>query len=199
MDSTIGMNSLEYNFLKINQSDHRVAIMKEDHFDHFSALNKIETVSLDYHINDRNISVWYDCPQEDINWENYRFPCGSKQGKQGRTSYVFETSGQIGGCKMKMEVAVMINGSEGGMNKTRPALVVGKARSRWFSFGYKILYLIQGLEGKKNGMALLEKDLNSPCPTWSKLTRYLLKINIKGFLHAYIAKLGLKYCKYSKT
>lgn len=199
LDSTIGMNSLEYNFLKINQSDHRVAIMKEDHFDHFSALNKIETVSLDYHINDRNISVWYDCPQEDINWENYRFPCGSKQGKQGRTSYVFETSGQIGGCKMKMEVAVMINGSEGGMNKTRPALVVGKARSRWFSFGYKILYLIQGLEGKKNGMALLEKDLNSPCPTWSKLTRYLLKINIKGFLHAYIAKLGLKYCKYSKT
>lgn len=45
LDSTIGMNSLEYNFLKINQSDHRVAIMKEDHFDHFSALNKIDSKS----------------------------------------------------------------------------------------------------------------------------------------------------------
>ncbi|CAK9312150.1 unnamed protein product [Citrullus colocynthis] len=122
----------------------------------------METATLDYHMfiyssDDRNISVWYDCPQEDINWENYRFPCCSKQGKQGRTSYVFETSGQIGGCKMKMEVAVMINGSEGGMNKTRPALVVGKGRRRWFSFGYKNLYVIQGLEGRKNVMALLGK------------------------------------------
>lgn len=67
MDYRIGMNSLEeypYNFMKIDQWDHhRVTIMKEDHFDNFYALKKMETATLDHHesmycSNDRSKSVY---------------------------------------------------------------------------------------------------------------------------------------------
>lgn len=125
--------------MKIDQWDHhRVRIMKEDNFDNFYALKKMETTTLEHHesmycSNDRSnmCTVWYDYPEEEKNCEHYGFGWGSKP--VGR-SYVSETSGQTGVPKMKIKANAMTNGSEGEIEKMSRVLGAAEFGRGWFSF-----------------------------------------------------------------
>ncbi|CAK9312148.1 unnamed protein product [Citrullus colocynthis] len=113
--TTIQINSIEYNVLKINQSDNRMTIARSDLFDDYCPKNQIETATLDHRLfkySSNNLWVWYDCPPQQGILEEFMFSCGWNGERSGRANYALEKkdamnwSKNISGCKMNMEVTI---------------------------------------------------------------------------------------------
>lgn len=132
--TTISINSLEYNVLKINQANNRMRIARSDLFENYCPDNEIQMASMDQHLfayasNNQNISVWYNCSRENEIQipEIYKFGCGGKWAQVGRANYAFEPwaaiwSLQMGECRMKIEVMITIEWLKEGI-KERKSLV----------------------------------------------------------------------------
>lgn len=157
--TTIQINSLEYNVLKINQSDHRMTIARSDLFDNLCPKNQTQTATLDHHLfvyssNDQNISVRYNCSAQKEIPETYKFSCGLEEEKNGRANYAFEPSAAtwnllIEECTMNIDVKVTMEGlKEGLKNRTR---LVEKAVRRGFDVEYGNLYTVACNDCERNG------------------------------------------------
>ncbi|XP_038893810.1 LEAF RUST 10 DISEASE-RESISTANCE LOCUS RECEPTOR-LIKE PROTEIN KINASE-like 2.4 [Benincasa hispida] len=149
--TTIQINSMEYNVVKISQSDHRLTIARSDLFDDYCPNNQIKTATLDhspfkYSSNDLNLSVWYDCPPLEGFLGDFRFSCGSEVEIIGRANYALETKDamywrkNMSDCELHIEVTITMEVlKEGEMNRT---IVVERGIKEGFEVEYGDFYTV---------------------------------------------------------
>ncbi|KAL0535575.1 hypothetical protein IC582_029911 [Cucumis melo] len=159
--TTVYINSLEYNVLRINQSNNRMRIARSDLFENYCPENEIQVATMNghrfvYSSNNQNISVWYNCTTDNEIQipDTYKFWCGGKWEKLRRPNYAFEPSAKSwslerGECGMNIEVMVTREGLKEGI-KERKSLVE-KAVKWGFDVEYENWYKDACNECNENG------------------------------------------------
>lgn len=159
--TTVYINSLEYNVLRINQSNNRMRIARSDLFENSCPENEIQVATMNghrfvYSSNNQNISVWYNCTTDNEIQipDTYKFWCGGKWEKLRRPNYAFEPSAKSwslerGECGMNIEVMVTREGLKEGI-KERKSLVE-KAVKWGFDVEYENWYKDACNECNENG------------------------------------------------
>ncbi|XP_031743234.1 LEAF RUST 10 DISEASE-RESISTANCE LOCUS RECEPTOR-LIKE PROTEIN KINASE-like 2.4 isoform X2 [Cucumis sativus] len=161
--TTIQINSVEYNVVNINQTDHSMTIARSDLLDDYCPKIQIKTATLGHNLfkyssNDLNLSLWYDCPVLEGIRREMTFECGSSEGeRRGRVNYALEKKDamnwrrNMSECRVKMEVTITKEVlTEGEKNRT---MVVERGMKEGFEVEYGDLYTIACEGCKEQGGA----------------------------------------------